>query len=606
MLCVDEKSQIQALDRTAPILPMLPGVPERATHDYRRAGTSSLCRAGPHHRQAHRPPAQPHRAIEFKQFLATIDREVPAELAVHIVRQQQHPQDASDPEVAARAPPLPAALHAHQLILAEPRRALVRRAHDQAAQARHPPLSRRPQQRHSRLDRDLERRSTPLHLDQDRRADPRLHPPLLRPNQRLTTLGAAAQHAGVAALQRQGSASKRSSSAWAYLREVPSLSRSRPSVIPPSASSSATLARGRAPSASAWMCTRARAGPRPRVAQCQRASSLASRPASSGGGGAGRAGSSSIASAAGESGPRRLRAVRGPAGARRAGLDLLLARAARGGRAGRARARGGAAPGRARPRRRPCPAARSCGSRTGRRRRDQRPLEPQLRMAPPGASRSPSSGEPRGRPRACRGGPARARPGTQRARPATSRSPRPAREVGASAVGLAATTTSPRATSVAIDPREVQRHPLAARSALAGLAVNLHPAHARARPRAAPPRRRVRALPDHSVPVTTVPMPRRTEAAVDVQPRPAAPARLTGRARGRPIELGAQLVQPGAAPRSPRTGVAARTDRPRAPRRPPPRARAARVHRVALRERDHARRHLEQLEHRQVLPGLRA
>ena len=42
VLCVDEKSQIQALDRTAPILPMLPGVPERATHDYRRAGTSSL------------------------------------------------------------------------------------------------------------------------------------------------------------------------------------------------------------------------------------------------------------------------------------------------------------------------------------------------------------------------------------------------------------------------------------------------------------------------------------------------------------------------------------------------------------------------------------
>ena len=42
VLCVDEKSQIQALDRTAPILPMLPGIPERATHDYKRAGTSSL------------------------------------------------------------------------------------------------------------------------------------------------------------------------------------------------------------------------------------------------------------------------------------------------------------------------------------------------------------------------------------------------------------------------------------------------------------------------------------------------------------------------------------------------------------------------------------
>jgi hypothetical protein len=42
VLCVDEKSQIQALDRSAPILPTLPGTPERATHDYRRAGTGSL------------------------------------------------------------------------------------------------------------------------------------------------------------------------------------------------------------------------------------------------------------------------------------------------------------------------------------------------------------------------------------------------------------------------------------------------------------------------------------------------------------------------------------------------------------------------------------
>jgi transposase len=86
VLCVDEKSQIQALDRTAPILPMLPGVPARATHDYKRAGTSSLYAAldlttgkviGRLHSR--------HRAIEFKQFLATIDREVPDDLAVHIV-----------------------------------------------------------------------------------------------------------------------------------------------------------------------------------------------------------------------------------------------------------------------------------------------------------------------------------------------------------------------------------------------------------------------------------------------------------------------------------------------------------------------------------------
>jgi transposase len=86
VLCVDEKSQIQALDRTAPILPMLPGTPERATHDYKRAGTSSLYAAldlttgqviGALHSR--------HRAIEFKQFLQTIDREVPEGLDVHVV-----------------------------------------------------------------------------------------------------------------------------------------------------------------------------------------------------------------------------------------------------------------------------------------------------------------------------------------------------------------------------------------------------------------------------------------------------------------------------------------------------------------------------------------
>ena len=86
VLCVDEKSQIQALDRTAPILPLLPGVPERATHDYKRAGTSSLYAAlnittgkviGALHSR--------HRAIEFKQFLHTLEREVPAHLDVHLV-----------------------------------------------------------------------------------------------------------------------------------------------------------------------------------------------------------------------------------------------------------------------------------------------------------------------------------------------------------------------------------------------------------------------------------------------------------------------------------------------------------------------------------------
>jgi transposase len=86
VLCVDEKSQIQALDRSAPILPLLAGVPERRTHDYKRAGTSTLFAAldlatghviGSLH--------QRHRAVEFKKFLQTLDREVPDELEVHLI-----------------------------------------------------------------------------------------------------------------------------------------------------------------------------------------------------------------------------------------------------------------------------------------------------------------------------------------------------------------------------------------------------------------------------------------------------------------------------------------------------------------------------------------
>ncbi len=86
VLCVDEKSQIQALDRTQPILPLAPGLPERATHDYKRHGTSSLYAAldvstgkviGSLHAR--------HRAIEFKQFLQTLDRDVPADLDVHVI-----------------------------------------------------------------------------------------------------------------------------------------------------------------------------------------------------------------------------------------------------------------------------------------------------------------------------------------------------------------------------------------------------------------------------------------------------------------------------------------------------------------------------------------
>ena len=86
VLCVDEKSQIQALDRTQPILPMLPTTPQRATHDYARHGTTSLFAAldvgsGRVYQQLH----QRHRATEFGAFLRHLDAQVPEDLDLHLI-----------------------------------------------------------------------------------------------------------------------------------------------------------------------------------------------------------------------------------------------------------------------------------------------------------------------------------------------------------------------------------------------------------------------------------------------------------------------------------------------------------------------------------------
>jgi transposase len=86
VLCVDEKSQVQALGRSQPAFPMMPGMPEKRTHDYVRNGTTSLFAAfnttdGTVISSLHRR----HRSIEFKKFLAKIDAEVPADLAVHLI-----------------------------------------------------------------------------------------------------------------------------------------------------------------------------------------------------------------------------------------------------------------------------------------------------------------------------------------------------------------------------------------------------------------------------------------------------------------------------------------------------------------------------------------
>jgi len=86
VLCVDEKSQIQALDRIAPLLPMRPGQIERRTHDYARHGTTTLfaaldTKSGELIGQTQRR----HRSLEFRNFLDTIEENVPAELDVHLI-----------------------------------------------------------------------------------------------------------------------------------------------------------------------------------------------------------------------------------------------------------------------------------------------------------------------------------------------------------------------------------------------------------------------------------------------------------------------------------------------------------------------------------------
>jgi transposase len=106
VLCVDEKSQIQALDRTQPLLPMRPGQVERRSHDYQRHGTTSLFAAldiatG----QVIGRCYQRHRAVEFRKFLATVEQAVPADLDIHLVL---------DNYATHKAPPVKAWLARHR------------------------------------------------------------------------------------------------------------------------------------------------------------------------------------------------------------------------------------------------------------------------------------------------------------------------------------------------------------------------------------------------------------------------------------------------------------------------------------------------------------
>jgi len=172
VLCVDEKSQIQALDRSQPVLPMMPGMPERRSHDYYRHGITSLFAAygitdGSVICSLHRR----HRHQEFLRFLQKIDKNVPAGLDVHLVCDNYgtHRPRRSRPGCSATRGS--ACTSPGRLVVDRPGRTVVRlpdRSDDPLRRAQERPGTRG---RHPGLDRHLERRPAAVHLDKDRRGN---------------------------------------------------------------------------------------------------------------------------------------------------------------------------------------------------------------------------------------------------------------------------------------------------------------------------------------------------------------------------------------------------------------------------------------------------
>jgi transposase len=181
VLCVDEKSQIQALERTQLVLPMMPGVSQRHTHGYFRHGTTTLFAAldtktGKVIGQCYRR----HRATESIAFLARVDSAVPAGLDVHFDHGQlRHTQDTGGEALAREATAVPRPLHADLCVVAQPGRALVRSAQSKETPSFFSSHDGRTRGRHPQLHRVHQRRAEALRLDQDRRRHPRRARPLL-------------------------------------------------------------------------------------------------------------------------------------------------------------------------------------------------------------------------------------------------------------------------------------------------------------------------------------------------------------------------------------------------------------------------------------------
>ena len=174
VLCMDEKSQIQALDRTQPSLPLKPGRAGTMTHDYKRHGTTTLFAAldvltG----KVIGKCFARHRHDEFLRFLRTIDTAVPRKLQIHLIVDNYGTH--THPNVKAwlaKHPALPPALHPDQLVVAEHGRTLVRRTDRQDDPPRRVPQRRRPRRRDRGVPARTQRRPETVRVDRDRRIDP--------------------------------------------------------------------------------------------------------------------------------------------------------------------------------------------------------------------------------------------------------------------------------------------------------------------------------------------------------------------------------------------------------------------------------------------------
>jgi len=190
VVSLDEKTQIQALDRTQPMLPMRPGQVERHTHDYERNGATCLFAAlevgtG----QVNRPDAGASPGRGLPRLPAAGGVGLPRWRAARHPRQRQHPQDAGCPGLARSEPPDHVPLHPDLGVLDEPGRDVVRHPHPAGHTPQQLPLgqgSRRPDRG---LHVELECRGLALHLGQDRRRDPRQGRPQAASDQRIRALG---------------------------------------------------------------------------------------------------------------------------------------------------------------------------------------------------------------------------------------------------------------------------------------------------------------------------------------------------------------------------------------------------------------------------------